>query len=124
MLPCPNGCPTVQCLKSTVDAHRAVCPRELVLCEYAPLGCLDKLLRSEKAQHDVEAHDKHGRLMKQHLANLAARGAAAVAPVKSARAVVQVQQAPSPSPINDRPARSTTLVGRGSLATPMRAPRH
>lgn len=51
---CPNeGC-TERALRCDLPKHRQKCPRELVLCKYAYLGCNEILPREEITEHQKE----------------------------------------------------------------------
>ena len=58
-LDCPNWCGARGVTRSTVPAHREVCPMQRVECEYKWFGCAIVLPRKDMAEHlktSVEAH--------------------------------------------------------------------
>ena len=58
-LNCPNKCGAQDLTRSTVPAHREVCPLQQVECEYKHFGCAVVVLRKEVEKHlqtSVEIH--------------------------------------------------------------------
>ena len=58
-LDCPNKCRARGVTRSTVPAHREVCPMQRVECEYKRFGCAIVLPRKDMAEHlktSMEAH--------------------------------------------------------------------
>ena len=58
-LDCPNRCGAWSITRSTVPAHREVCPLQRVKCEYKRFGCAVVLPRKDIAEHlktSVQAH--------------------------------------------------------------------
>ena len=58
-LNCPNRCGARGITRSTVPAHREVCPLQRVECEYKRFGCAVVLPRKDGAEHlktSVQAH--------------------------------------------------------------------
>ena len=64
-LNCPNKCGAQGLTRSTVPAHREVCPLQQVECEYKRFGCAVVLLRKEVEGHLQTSVENHLRLTKQ-----------------------------------------------------------
>ena len=64
-LNCPNKCSTQGLTRSTVPAHREVCPLQQVECEYKRFGCDVVLLRKEVEGHLQTSVQEHLRMTKQ-----------------------------------------------------------
>ena len=70
---CPNGCKVTDLLQEGLDAHRQVCPNELVLCEYFNEGCTEKVVRQNQSKHNKEHMEKHLTLTKCELIKIRKR---------------------------------------------------
>ena len=51
---CPNSGCGVKPKRKSLEAHRQQCPKEMVCCEYADLGCEHVCLREESLQHSKQ----------------------------------------------------------------------
>ena len=58
-LDCPNDCGECNVTRSTVSAHREVCPLERVECGYKRFGCAIVLPRVDMAEHLKTSIDSH-----------------------------------------------------------------
>ena len=66
-LPCPNQC-DIGCIpRDQVEEHVAVCPLEVVQCEYHTVGCQVKLARKDQDNHSKDVMAEHLFLTKQQL---------------------------------------------------------
>ena len=68
-LPCPNGCDSGVVPSVGMDAHRQICPLELVHCEYFSVGCDVKVTRRELKDHYQQNVTEHLNLMTIRLSN-------------------------------------------------------
>ena len=69
---CPNGgCPK-RPKRKNMGAHHQQCPKEIISCEYAKLGCKHVCLREDITDHNEEQVQGHLRLATNELANLRA----------------------------------------------------
>ena len=68
-LPCPNGCKKKwKLLREDMEAHREVCPLELIQCQYHTVGCEVKMIRKRKRQHEDDKMKEHLEMMSVKLA--------------------------------------------------------
>ena len=56
---CPNLCSQTHISFECVEPHLAVCPEQVVLCEYADLGCTEQLKRKDIPQHNEKYSEFH-----------------------------------------------------------------
>ena len=56
---CPNGCGKSGITRQFLDAHRQTCKYEVVLCQYASLGCKGHVKREDMHHHMAENCDSH-----------------------------------------------------------------
>ena len=68
-IPCPNRCEVGVTRSVGIDAHRKVCPLEVVQCEYHDVGCDIKLVRKDFENHIRTKMVEHLNLIKCHFAN-------------------------------------------------------
>ena len=66
-LNCPKKCGAQGLTRSTVPAHREVCPLQQVECEYKRFGCAVVLLRKEVERHLQTSVQDHLRLTKMRV---------------------------------------------------------
>ena len=66
-VPCPNGgCEEiVQC--NLMEDHREICPKEVKLCKYHDIGCVDAVIRENEASHDSDCMKQHLQLMAEKI---------------------------------------------------------
>ena len=69
-LNCPNKCGAQGLTRSTVPAHREVCPLQQVECEYKRFGCDVVLLRKEVEEHLQTSVESHLRMTTRRLAEV------------------------------------------------------
>ena len=72
-LNCPNKCGAQGLTRSTVPAHREVCPLQQVECEYERFGCAVVLLRKEVEGHLQTSVQDHLQLTKRRLEQMEER---------------------------------------------------
>ena len=58
-IPCPNGCDLGVVPNVGMDAHRKICPLELVCCEYFNVGCDVRVTRRELGDHYKQNVTEH-----------------------------------------------------------------
>ena len=64
---CPNeGC-EVKPKRMNMEAHRQLCPKEIINCEYAQLGCEHVCLRENIADHNEQSIQSHLQLAMKEL---------------------------------------------------------
>jgi len=68
-IPCPNHCTVGTVCREELDAHKTVCPLELISCEYHDVGCEVMLARKDMKKHNKESVDEHLSLVKCELAS-------------------------------------------------------
>ena len=66
-LNCPNKCGAGGITRSTVPAHREVCPLQRVECEYKRFGCTVVLWRKDIAEHLKASVESHLQLTKRRV---------------------------------------------------------
>ena len=66
-LNCPNRCSAGGITRSTVPAHREVCPLQRVECEYKQFGCTVVLPRKDIAEHLKTSVESHLQLTKRRV---------------------------------------------------------
>ena len=69
-LNCPNKCSAQGLTRSTVPAHREVCPLQQVECEYKRFGCDVVLLRKDMEGHLQTSVENHLRMTTRRLAKM------------------------------------------------------
>ena len=72
-LNCPNRCGAGGITRSTVPAHREVCPLQQVECEYKRFGCTVVLLRKDIAEHLKTSVESHLQLTKRRVEEMEER---------------------------------------------------
>ncbi len=78
---CPNeGC-NVQAKGYEMDDHRTSCPKEVVKCSYAEVGCKKAMKREKLSNHKSEQVERHLQLAVQEVATLRDKVNAMVVPV-------------------------------------------
>ena len=66
-LNCPNKCGARGITRSTVSAHREVCPLQRVECEYKQFGCAVVLPRKDAAEHLKTSMQAHLQMTKRRV---------------------------------------------------------
>jgi len=66
-IPCPNRCEVGVTRSVGIEAHRKVCPLEVVQCEYHDVGCDIKLVRKDLEGHIRDRMAEHLNLMRCNL---------------------------------------------------------
>ena len=61
--PCPNQCEIGTIPRGKVDQHLRKCPLQLVECEFAKIGCQERVLRRDLTHHMEEGAKHHLRCM-------------------------------------------------------------
>ena len=56
---CPNGCTEERIPRNTLLLHQQHCPLQCVSCEFANVGCMEKVKRKHLAQHMQNNTQKH-----------------------------------------------------------------
>ena len=69
-LNCPNKCGAQGLTRSTVPAHREVCPLQQVECEYKRFGCAVVLLRKDMEGHLQTSVQDHLQMTTRRLADM------------------------------------------------------
>ena len=68
LLPCPNMCKEVYVPREDMEAHRKVCPLEMVQYEYHSVGCEERMVRNKRKKHDEDKMEEHLMMTKLKLA--------------------------------------------------------
>ena len=58
-LPCPNKCEIGSVPREEMEAHRKVCPLEMIQCEYYSVGCEVRMARKDQQKHENEKVKEH-----------------------------------------------------------------
>ena len=66
---CPNHCTIGTVCREELDAHKKVCPLEVICCEYYHMGCEVMLARKDMKGHNKGKVDEHLSLVKCELAS-------------------------------------------------------
>jgi len=56
---CPNGCGESDIIRQLLGAHRLTCRCEVVLCQYASLGCKGRAKREDMHHHMADNRERH-----------------------------------------------------------------
>lgn len=60
---CPNRCSEERFPRNTLVTHQQHCPLQIVDCEFASLGCTEKVQRKDVAQHMQDGTQRHLSMM-------------------------------------------------------------
>ena len=61
---CPNNCGETGLVRKQLNTHRQTCKFELISCEYANVGCEEKVRRRDIPQHMILSQGQHLEMMK------------------------------------------------------------
>ena len=64
---CPKGCGEKGLIRCRLDAHQQTCNFEIILCEYAHVGCNKEVRRQDMPQHMVTFQGQHLEMMEKEL---------------------------------------------------------
>ena len=83
-LHCPVPCPNEQCeeivKQGNLQSHRATCPKEIIRCPYADIGCSVPLFRDRVEDHEQTCMGKHLQMARDRIVSLEKYNA--IAPLK------------------------------------------
>ena len=66
-LPCPNAYQTDAIPREDMETYKKECPLEMIQCDYYNVGCENRIVRTNKQEHDEVNASRHLMLTKQKL---------------------------------------------------------
>ena len=78
-LSCPNTCGEKTIPRDQMTKHREKCPLELVICLFSDVGCIVKMARKDRENHNTKNTEKHLELARVHMCKMKADFAKAMA---------------------------------------------